>query len=135
MSDRWLSIWRSFRGLPLWVQLWVLVLVVANVAAIAFLDTAIGLWTAAAIVFVGVVNLPIVYVQRGFSRLLSLTHFVWLPLVVFIAFRLTGDDVISDREYGFGLVVLVVNLISLAFDVLESYRWLRGEREVLGSDA
>ena len=51
---------------------------------------------------------------------------------MFIALRLSGSEPIEGREVWFGLIVLLVNLISLAFDGIESYRWLRGEREVLG---
>jgi hypothetical protein len=130
--NRWQSIWRSYPALPLWVQLWVCVLVVPNVAAFAFLHTEIGIWTAIAIVVFGVINLPTIYVQRGFSRLLSFPHFIWAPLIVFIAVRLSSAAPIDSGELWLGLAVLIVNLISLVFDVLDAGRWLRGQRDIFG---
>ena len=130
---RWRSIWHSYRALPLWVQLWVLVLVAPNVAAFAFLDTEIGLWTAIAIVVIGLINLPTIYVQRGFSRLLSFPHFVWAPLIVFIGIRLSEPAPVDPGELWLGLAVVIINLISLMFDVLDAVRWVRGQRDIFGA--
>jgi len=130
--NRWQSIWRSYCALPLWVQLWVWVLVAPNVAAFAFLDTEIGVWTAIAIAFIGVINLPTIYVQRGFSRLLSFPQFVWAPLIVFIAVRLSSVEAMDSGEQWLGFAVLIVNLISLVFDVLDFGRWLHSKRDIFG---
>ena len=35
----------------------------------------------------------------------------------------------------YAILVLVVNAISLVFDLLDSWRWLRGERETPGLEA
>ena len=133
--DRWQSIWRSYRSLPVWVQLWVWVLIAPNIAGFAFLNTPVGFWTAVAIVIVGVVNLPMIYVQQGFSRLLSYPHIVWVPLIVFIAVRLSGPEPIAAGEMWLGVAVVIVNLISLMFDVLDAVCWWRGQREISGGSS
>ncbi|MDP2065985.1 MAG: hypothetical protein Q8K38_08460 [Burkholderiaceae bacterium] len=123
----------SMGGLPKWVQAWVLGLIIVNAAAFAFLHSAVGRWTAAAALVVCVFNIPMMLRQQGLTRLLSLPHFVWFALVAYLATQLFGADPLpagSVRTYA--LVVLVVNSISLLFDVIEMVRWLRGEREVLG---
>ena len=70
------------------------------------------------------------------SRLMSVPHlFAWIPLQVLIPIRLAemvGSGPVSDAEWAFGIVLFVINGISLVFDVIDSFRWLRGEREVPG---
>ncbi len=125
---------RSFLGLPHWVKAWMTLLIGVNMAAFWLLDTEIGFWTALALFVVLALNMPAMIVQAGMRRLLSLPDFVWLPLVIFILYRLFGPaPVAADSvEFRYGLLIVIVNGISLGFDVYESRRWLRGEREVLG---
>lgn len=126
----------SITGLPRWVQAWLVLLVGTNMTSVAFLDTDVGMWTAAAIVAVAALNLPMMVIQGGLTRLLSLPHFVWFPLSVFLYGRLQGAEElpVGSSVRSFALTVLIVNGISLMFDVFEVYRWFRGEREVLGLD-
>lgn len=36
----------------------------------------------------------------------------------------------ASAEFGYAILLVVINGISLVFDVYDSFRWLRGEREV-----
>lgn len=137
MQVRMQDIWKSYRSLPTWVQIWVaLILVPVNAAAFFLLDTWLGVATAIAAIFVVLTNAPIMWVCRGMSRLMSVPHlFAWIPLQVLIPIRLAemvGSGPVSDAEWAFGIVLFVINGISLVFDVIDSFRWLRGEREVPG---
>ncbi|MGE3348576.1 MAG: hypothetical protein AB7I35_14200 [Ramlibacter sp.] len=94
-----------------------------------------GIWTAITFGVVAMLNMPAMVLQGGLTRFLSLPHFAWLPLVVYLYSQLYGATPLPPggvRSYA--LAVLVVNSISLAFDVLESWRWITGQREVLGLD-
>lgn len=130
------QIWRSYRSLPLWVQLWVgLILVPVNVAPLFFLDTPIGRMAVLAFLFVGATNLPIMYWARGMTRLMSVPHlFAWIPLVGFVVVRLYGTNgaPVSSAEWMLGWALLAVDGFSLVFDLLDSWRWVRGEREMPG---
>jgi hypothetical protein len=131
------DIWKSYRSLPLWVQLWVaLILVPVNAAAFFLLDTWLGVAAAIAAAFVVLTNGPILWVCRGMSRLLSVPHlFAWLPLQILIPLRLAemvGSGPVAEAEWVLGIILFVVNGISLVFDGIDSWRWLRGEREVPG---
>lgn len=127
-------VWRSLAGLPRWVQLWLLVLVGTNMAALAFLDTAAGRWTACAFAVVAIVNVPMIVIQGGLTRLLSFAHLVWIPLLFVLLRQLLAPDFasIEAATRGFVVAVVGVNGVSLAFDFIEMWRWGRGEREVLG---
>lgn len=134
MTSKWRTIRASLMGLPLWVRLWLVVLALTNMSSLAFLDTDSGRWTAMAFAAVGVFNMPMVYIQGGLTRLLSVPHAIWIPLLIHLIQRLFVDHAIApgSDEYVFASAVAVVNGTSLLFDALESWRWLSGRRELLG---
>lgn len=132
------SIFRSYTSMPMWVQIWVMILVVVNASCLSFLDSAVGRATALAGAFVIVTNLPIMLYYAGMNRAMAIPHlFAWIPLSVFLLLALWGEQSaeLPDSVRHYALAVLVVNAISLAFDVVDTRRWLRGERETPGVDA
>lgn len=136
-SSRLVLIWHSFRSIPLWVQIWVAgILVPANAAAFLMLNTWSGQMAAWAAAFVVLTNVPIMWFAGGMSRLMSLPHLIaWGPLQVALVMRLTGQAGITPLtgvEQAFIIGLLTINGISLVFDTLDSWRWLKGEREVPG---
>ncbi len=131
------QIWHSFRSLPLWVQIWVLaVLVPVNTTPFFLLDTWTGRAAAAAARFVLLTNAPIMYYYAGMSRLMSVPHLLaWMPLEIALALRILGDvgpEPISDAELHLAWALLLVNGVSLVFDFIDSWRWIAGQREVPG---
>lgn len=133
------AIWHSYRSLPLWVQIWVgLILVPVNTGWLLVWGTPIATAAFLAAMFVVATNLPIMYFYSGMNRLMSAPHLIaWIPLQILIAMRLWGDDSelhAGHGEYQYGIVLFTVNGISLAFDILDSWRWLRGERETPGDE-
>jgi len=137
MNSRLMQCWRSFSVLPLWVQIWVaLILVPANGLAFFLLDTWAGKLTAIAALFVVMTNIPIMLIERGMSKLMAIPHLIaWYPLVIALIARLFSTDSrqeTGDLEWTFMILVVVINGISLAFDTKDSIDWLRGNREVPG---
>jgi len=140
MLNRSLTIWRSYRSLPLWVQVWVGgILVPVNAAAFVLTNTPSGYWAAWAAVFVVATNVPIMWKEQGMSKLMSLPHLVaWIPLHAFLLLRLTGTvgaQPLSHPELMLAAALLMVNGISLVFDTLDSFKWWRGDRQVPGHPA
>jgi hypothetical protein len=138
MKQRMRDVWHSFRALPAWVQWWLAaVLVPVNAAPFFFLDTMTGQAGALASVIVIAGNVPLMLAQRGMSRLLSIPHLLaWIPLTALLAARLLVVDDIGTAETALAATLLTVNAISLAFDTLDAWRWLCGQRDVAGpSDA
>jgi hypothetical protein len=135
MTERLQQSWHSFLSLPAWVQVWVgLVLIPANAASFFLLDYRSGQMAALAAAFVVVTNVPIMLCERGMSKLMAIPHlFAWGPLVVILVLRLAEHSNASEFslvEQVFAIVIVTVNGISLAFDVVDSWRWLRGDRSV-----
>lgn len=129
--------WASFRSLPGWVQLWVsCILVPVNAASFALLDTETGRVVALAALLVVASNVPIMLWARGMTKLMAVPHlFIWGPLQWLLIAKMrqvAGADAMSQPEQAYAIVVLMVNGISLAFDALDSCRWLKGDRDVPG---
>lgn len=114
---------------PIW-QFWVGLLLALNVVApLAFLDR---LEAVVVLVIGGLSGAWMLYlVQRtGFTRLLGLGHVLWLPLVVWLWFRIEPVAMAGGFEWWLRAVTLV-NAISLVIDTVDVLRWLRGERAPL----
>ena len=139
------DIWQSLRSLPGWVKVWVLaILVPVNIVPFFFLDTATGLAASLAAVFVAVTNMPLMWIYRGMNKVMSIPHlFAWFPLSIYLLLCLADDSYrenMASTEQVMVLVLLVVNGISLVFDAVDSWKWIRGDRmtpglELTGSDA
>jgi hypothetical protein len=115
--------------LPLRVRLWLaFVLLPANAASIFMRDTPTGKRAPRAATCVGAVNGTLIMAQRGWGKALAFPHLVvWPPLLLFAARRMREPDV-SRRERVYAVVLLIVNGVSIAFDVVDAWRRVRGER-------
>lgn len=140
METRSAQIWHSYRSLPGWVQVWVgFVLIPANVLPFFLLDTWSGRAGAVAALLVVVTNVPIMWAAGGMSRAMSLPHLLaWIPLEIALALRVcaaVGSLPPSTVELALAIALLLVNGISLVFDAIDSWRWLKGQGHVPGSAA
>ncbi len=124
-----LDIWRSFRALPLWVQIWVaLILVPVNMAAIFFVNEPGGLLIAALAIGGMMPNLVIMIAERGLSKAMALPHLlIWTPLVV-IVIQNTGTATGGFQTYLW--LLLATDLLSLAFDYPDAWKWWKGDRAI-----
>ncbi|MXQ07750.1 hypothetical protein GQ651_07815 [Alphaproteobacteria bacterium GH1-50] len=117
------AIWTSFCALPLWVRVWIaVVLVPVNLATVTLIGQPNGGLIAALAVAGLAPNLVLLLVQRGFSRAMAFSHLVfWTPLLV-VLWPLLGAL--------FPTVLFAVNAVSLAFDLRDAALWVRGDRAV-----
>ncbi len=127
---------RSYFSLPVWVIVWIsLFLVPANFAAFAFLDTISGLWIALLGAGAIIINLPLVWLNGGFSKVLCIPHVLfWTPLVAFLGYRLASAD-LGTGEFMLTLMAFIINGISLFFDYYDLKQWRNGNRQVAGFEA
>ena len=110
-----MEIYKSFRALPGWVQIWVMFLLMPiNMASIFFINEPMGLWIAVLAIGAMMLNMPVMLYDRGFSKLMALPHIIpWTLLVAILVFRRPE----ASGTYDIYLwVLLVAELISLGFD-------------------
>lgn len=123
----------SFMRMPLWVRLWIVIaLGGVNLFSFFMLDSQIGVWTAIAAALVLAFNTPTLMIQRGWGKALAISHlFIWIPLIVIVARKLLdGDAQFAPYEYMYGVLVVIVNSISIAFDINDTKEFIQGNREV-----
>ncbi|WP_171211574.1 hypothetical protein [Ruegeria sp. HKCCA5426] len=121
------DIWLSFRELPLWVQFWMaFILIPVNLAPLAFVDQPQGALIAALSVTGMALNIPIMRAARGMTKAMALPHLVcWVPMLAIVIMLLMDASALSPGYVQFLVLLLVVDLISLGFDVNDSIVWLR----------
>lgn len=125
------DIWRSFRGLPTWVILWMsLLLGPINMVSIAFLSEPKGILIAMLALGGMMASIATLILHRGFSKLVSGGHvFFWTPLVFILVFT---RPVATGAYDTYLYILLAANLFSLVFDINDLRLWLRGDRGVPG---
>lgn len=126
-----MEIWKSFRALPLWVQVWVaFILVPVNMASLYFFDEPYGLWIAFLANIAMMLNLPVMLYDRGFSKLMAFPHLI--PWTILVAWLLFARPEVTGAYDTYLWVLLVVDAISLAFDYPDAVKWWRGDRQPAG---
>lgn len=125
-----LQIWQSYRRLPLWVQLWVaLILVPVNAASLFFVTQPAGAWLALMAVGAMLCNGVLMLVERGFSKVMALPHvLIWTPMLGLILWLLAQD--IADGFRTYLLILLAVDVVSLILDFIDTRKWLSGDRKI-----
>lgn len=126
-----LDIWQSYRRLPLWVQLWVaLILVPVNAASLVFWGAPMGAWLAVMAIGAMLLNGVLMLFERGFSKMMALPHvLIWTPLVLLTLWLLAKGDLAAGYAR-YLMFLLAVDLFSLALDYADTVKWLKGERRI-----
>lgn len=127
-----LNIWNSFRRLPVWVQIWVgLILIPVNLLPLAFLSEPRAGLIAGLAVGGMAFNLPILLREQGLSKAMAIPHLLlWTPLVVVVFRQLRNGGDMAAAYTTVLAVLLVVDGISLAFDFVDALKWWRGDRAI-----
>ena len=71
--------------------------------------------------------MTILHAKLGYVRLVGIGHFVWIPMLIWLVFRLN-----HIREgtlfYTWLLILIAMDTVSLMFDIVDLARYLRGDR-------
>ena len=108
-------------------RIWGAWLVAVNAACLLFIQH-VEAQVALGAVGVAVLAQTLIYQRKRFIRLLGVTHFLWVPMLTWMALRL---DTLPREETAFHawLVTLIAtNAVSLAIDAWDATRFVLGER-------
>jgi hypothetical protein len=111
--------------MPMPWPLWVAVLFLTNMGAVAFLPR-VEAWVVLGGLGLGAMLQMGIFARLGFVRLLGLGHFHWFAMVPWLLSRL--DTIADPLMYRWVVAVSVACGISLAIDTIDVLRYLRGER-------
>jgi hypothetical protein len=114
-----------FRPVP---RIWVAWLVAVNSVSLLFIRHM------EAQVVLGAVGLAVlaqalIYQRKRFIRLLGTTHFIWVPMLTWIALRLDSLPVAESAYHAWLLTLIVTNALCLVIDSLDLTRFVRGDRK------
>lgn len=134
MKQRWIDCGRSFRSLPVWVQVWVAgILIPVNAAPFLFPNSTVGRYGMVASLLILLSNVPIMLIERGMSRLMSVPHLlIWGLLLLLLVRYLRSGAAMTGAEQLLTLFLITVDGVSLMFDIFDSWRWFSGSRDVPG---
>ena len=113
--------------MPVHWQVWMMVLVGANMIVPIFFLNRLEAQITLASFLVSMVLMTVLTARFGFTRIVGLGHILWVPMLAFLFIRL-GDIPASDA---FGIwirTLFVLNGISLALDATDAVRYIAGER-------
>lgn len=112
---------------PFWVA-WVAVLVGVNaIAPLFFWSTPQAKITAILFLAQGTL-MALLTGASGYSRLLGLAHVGWFWLIPYLASAWSGAPLPTGLFAAWLMATIGLNAASLAIDVVDLARWLRGER-------
>jgi len=109
---------------PPLIAAWVGVLVIVNMAGIAFWQADIAKWIVGIFAIQGGFMMAL-YAKYGYSRILGAAHILWFPLVAYLVLNLGNY---SGALHTFVLAVIVVNSISLFLDTKDVIAFFKGDR-------
>ncbi len=114
--------------MPFQWQLWLVVLVTANVVVpLFFLDRLEGKVVLVTLM-ASMILMTILTGIFGFTRVLGLGHIFWVPLIVFLWIRLGQNP--ADDFFGIWIrALMVINALSLVIDAVDLTRYFRGDQE------
>ena len=112
---------------PLPVRLWLMVLVVANLAVPLFYLNHLEAQVILISILASMVLMSILTARTGFTRLLGLGHIFWIPLLYFLWTRLC--QIPANDFFGIWVrAVMVLNAVSLVADASDVIRYAAGDR-------
>jgi len=130
-------IFKSLFALPPWVIVWMLVfLIPINMSGYFLLEYDTGWWVAALGGSAIILNMVLVLINGGFSKVLAIPHVVfWLPLELILIVHWMNAPAMGSFEQTYLVIVLLINGISLGFDLYDTRQWWRGNRKIAGYES
>jgi hypothetical protein len=131
----WSRIAGSWLAMKPWVRAWLFALNAVFIASMLVLPGAAGGMVLAAWAASGPLLLGFAAFQGGLTRAAGLAHLVpWTPLLAWLVWWIIRGDAPS-AALAWAAVLAVLTAVCLALDILDAWRWWRGERDILSRTA
>ena len=110
---------------PLWVIIWIGLLIIVNMFALVHWDHELARWIVGIFLFQGMIMMGL-YSHYGYEKILGLAHIFWIPLLTYTTLNI-GHYNDSFKHYL--LVLLCVNTVSLAFDIYDVITYFKSQTQ------
>ncbi len=107
--------WPWMAGLPL-----------INLSSILFLPRTEA-WVVLGTGLLAATIMTVLHAKLGYVRLVGIGHFVWIPMLIWLGFRL--ENIHDGKLFqSWILTLMVMDTVSLLLDIFDLMRYLRGDR-------
>ena len=108
-------------------RLWLIALAAVNITSLYFIDTTEARVVLGAFV-ISIIIMTDIYRRLGFVRLLGTGHILWVPMVPWLWMRLDQTPPLDSTFEYWLMIVIVMNTLSLVLDVVDTIRYIKGDR-------
>jgi hypothetical protein len=109
---------------PIWVPVWVLALMIVNVASAGFWNQSLAKVIFAAFMLSSMLMMGL-YSRYGFEKILGMGHILWLPLLVYVLMKIPS---MSGAFKGYLVTWSILTIISLVFDVVDVWKYFASRK-------
>ena len=109
---------------PVWVPVWVLFLMIINVASVGFWNEPLAKAIFVTFMLSAMLMMGL-YSRFGFEKILGLGHLLWIPLVAYV---LTEIPAAGDTFKRYLIILSVSIIISLGFDIVDVWRYFSSRK-------
>ena len=105
---------------------WMTALPLINLSSIFFLPRTEA-WVVLGVALLAATLMTVLHAKLGYVRIVGAGHFVWIPMLIWLVFRL--DQIPAGTLFrGWILTLIVMDTVSLLFDIVDFIRYLQGDR-------
>ncbi len=113
--------------MPVRWQLWLVLLVVANMVAPLFFLLRLESQVVLGTILASMALMTLLTARFGFTRIVGLGHILWVPMLAFLFTRL--GDIPANDAFGIWIRTLfVLNGVSLVINAMDVMRFISGDR-------
>jgi hypothetical protein len=105
---------------------WMAGLPMINLSSIFFLPRTEA-WVVLGTGLLAATIMTALHAKLGYVRLVGIGHFVWIPMLIWLGFRLDNIPEVTLFQ-GWILTLMVMDTVSLLLDIIDLIRYLRGDR-------
>ena len=109
---------------PIWIPVWVLILMIVNVASIGFWNESLAKLIFIAFMLSAMLMMGL-YSRFGFEKILGMGHILWLPLLIYVLIEIPAA---SDTFKDYLIVWSIFTVISLMFDVVDVWKYFASQK-------
>ena len=109
---------------PLWIPLWVSLLMLVNFASLAFWSEPTAKLILATFMVSSMLMMGL-YSRFGFVKILGLGHILWIPLLLYVLTRLPHE---ADAFRVYLIAWCMATVVSLAFDVVDVWKYFAARK-------
>ena len=117
---------RNIFKMPMIWWPWMAGLPLINLSSIFFLPRAEA-WVVLGTGLLAATIMTVLHAKLGYVRLVGVGHFVWIPMLIWLVFRLNHIPG-GTLFHGWILTLIAMDTVSLLIDVVDLVRYLRGDR-------